>query len=332
MLDSLSRRLRGLLAALTLTALLALVPGCSPSLDPWKGETAPVRVVVTIAPLASLVYGVAGDRAAVRCICTSNGPHHFEPGPHDHILFRKADLFLAVGLTLDDSFADALHLTARRSDLRFVKLGGRVLPSSLIPGGVVHVNPDGSKHSHGKYDPHLWLGVPEMITMLGAVRDELIAVDKDGADTYRKNAEALEAKLRELRDDGLKMLEGKKNRRLISFHESLGYFARTFKLEVADVMQERPGDEPTPKRLAAQVDQWSKKGQAIGAVTVEPQYRGSNSASVLQKELARRGVTVPVVTIDTLETADPAELQKERADWYLSRMRKNLKALADHLP
>jgi hypothetical protein len=40
---------------------------------------------------------------------------------------------------------------------------------------------------------------------------------------------------------------------------------------------------------------------------------------------------VPQVTVDPLETADLEELKKEGAEWYLTRMEKNLKALADVL-
>ena len=46
------------------------------------------------------------------------------------------------------------------------------------------------------------------------------------------------------------MLDEKKVKRIISFHEALGYFARTFDLRIAAVMEPGPGDEPNAAHLA----------------------------------------------------------------------------------
>ena len=42
-------------------------------------------------------------------------------------------------------------------------------------------------------------------------------------------------------------------------------------------------------------------------------------------------VGVPLVPVDPLETADPAELKKEGASWHETRMRQNVEALAKAL-
>ena len=46
---------------------------------------------------------------------------------------------------------------------------------------------------------------------------------------------------------GEKVLKDKKDRRIISFHESLGYFAKEFDITIVDVIEEGPGQEPGPE-------------------------------------------------------------------------------------
>src|SRR4051812_22183286 len=89
---------------LVLSALVVVLglgwSGCSPVPSPWEGKARPERVVVTFPPLLSFVRGVAGDHAAIVCLCTDKGPHHYEYDVRDAILLRDADLFFANGLGL----------------------------------------------------------------------------------------------------------------------------------------------------------------------------------------------------------------------------------------
>src|ERR1700749_2134459 len=109
--------------ALILGAALIPLPGCGVAVDPWQDVEGKLRIVTTIAPLESFARAVGGDRVAIRCLCTSTGPHHYEPDTGAARLLGKADLFLAVGLTLDDTFAEAMAHMARRPELIYVKVG-----------------------------------------------------------------------------------------------------------------------------------------------------------------------------------------------------------------
>jgi zinc transport system substrate-binding protein len=316
------------LAGLVVAGLAALAPGCSSGKGPWEGQPGSVRVVVTIAPLYSLVKAVGGDRVAVRCLCTTTGPHHFTADTRDVAMFRQAHLFLAVGLSLDDNFADQLHALARRRDLPHVKLGGKV--PKLIESTGEHVHADGTVHKTGKHDPHVWLGLPEMIALADVVRDELTAVDPEGAATYKQRAEETKGRYAKLLAEGKAQFDKKKTKRLITSHEALGYFARAFVLEIAGTVQPWPGEAPTGKHLEKLVKLCGDKSNPVGAITMEPQYRGSSAPRFLRDAI--KGVKVPLVEIDTLETADEAQLTSKGAAWYEERMRQNIKALADALP
>ena len=66
----------------------------------------------------------------------------------------------------------------------------------------------------------------------------------------------------------------------------------------------------------------------VGAITVEPQYAQGSAKKVSDAVEGK----VPLVTVDPLETAEPKELKEEGSTWYLTRMEKNYKKLADALP
>ncbi|MFM7151705.1 MAG: metal ABC transporter substrate-binding protein [Gemmataceae bacterium] len=324
-----SRRMYLFLGAMLLGCL-----GCTPAADPWDGEGSP-RIVVTIPPLASWVRAVAGDRPSVRCLCTVTGPHHYQTDSRDSRLLQGADLFLSIGLRLDDSFAESMRSQARNPKLRALKLGSKIPEKNLLILKHEHnheARDNGTVHRHGKWDPHVWLGVEEVSIMVEAIRDELIALDPTHAEQYRANCAKYQDDLRKLGEEGKALLAKKSNRRIITFHESLGYLARSFGLEIVDVIETGPGDEPTAAHLAQLVKLGQDPVKPIAAIAVEPQYPKSTSANLLQRELGSRGVKIPLIEVDPLETGDPADLKQEGGAWFLTRMRKNLESLAKLLP
>jgi ABC-type Zn uptake system ZnuABC Zn-binding protein ZnuA len=319
--------------SVALTALVAAgLAGCGKYPDPWEKVPGSPRVLVSIPPLYCFARNVAGENAAIVSLCTTTGPHHYNYQFSDEFYLRRANLLLANGLTLDDRFTEKLH--QRNPRLRYNALGDHLLHDLLIHTGEEggkHVHADGTVCEHGEHDPHVWLGIPQAMKMVEMIRDELQKVDPPHADDYTANAAAYLAKLRDLHAYGTKLLKDKKDRRLITFHESLAYFAdpRSFDLDIIGVIMLGPGDEPAAKRLAELVDLcYAKK---VCVIAVEPQYPKTTSAHVLQKELRRKGCPeVELVEIDPLETATPEELASP--DWYVRKMKENLDHLARHLP
>lgn len=63
-------------------------------------------------------------------------------------------------------------------------------------------------------------------------------------------------------------------------------------------------------------------------IAVEPQYPKTSSARLLQDELKKKGLSIPLVEIDPLETCSAGELS---ADWFLKKLVQNLETLEKHL-
>src|SRR5262249_41436614 len=151
--------------------------------------------------------------------------------------------------------------------------------------------------------------------------------DAAHAAEYDKRAAEYVAKLRKLKADGLELLKNKSDRRLVTFHESLGYFADAFNLKVVGVVQKKPGVEPNDSEMKDLVKLCAK--EKVRLIAVEPQYSTRTSAGQLGAELIRAGVKdAELVEIDPLETVRPTDLTP---DWYEQKMRANLAALADKM-
>lgn len=320
----------GLLAGAVLAVGLA---GCGRAREePWPPGKSP-RILTSFPPLYCFASNVAGEEAAVRCLLTAIGPHEYQATSGDVRKLLGADFFFVNGLTLDETFSSRLKDAAGNPRLRYVVLGEAVTDRLKCTHDHDHDHAHGPgqhhHHHHGEFDPHIWLGIPEAIQMVQRIRDELTQADPAQAARYEHNAAAYIERLRQLHEEGRAAFKDKKNRRLITFHESLGYFARAFGLEIVDSIQATPGVEPDSGKIARLVKEC--KARPVGAITLEPQYPDNTAAKALVNELKKEGLgEVATVVVDPLETA--ASAAALRPDWYETMMRKNIAALAKALP
>lgn len=326
----------GWVAALGAVSLL-VAAGCSQSDNsPWPDRPGP-RVLTTFAPLYCFAASVAGDDATVQCLMTERGPHHFEPSAKDALRLNRADLFVANGLELDDIIAGKLKSNAGNPSLRLLKAANHIPPPDLraFTGGE-HDHDKCDCCAHGNVDPHVWLGIPEAIRMVESIRDQLKEIDSNHAANYDHRAATYIAELKKLQEEGRELLKDKKERKLLTFHDSLYYFAKTFGLEVGEkdgeghyhpyTVQVRPGAEPGANELARLVDLCQKKG--VRLIAIEPQYLKSTADTVVE-ELRGKGIAdAEAILINPLETARPEDLTP---DLYVRTMRANLQTLAKHL-
>ena len=308
----------------SLVFLTALLIGCTkaPTASPWPVKPG-LKVLATFAPISCFVSNVAGEHGTVRGIMSIQGPHEFDPLPADAVAVTGADLFFINGLELDNRIADKMKASSGNKLLNIVDLGSKMEDKRLLEGECNHDQKDGHKHEHGM-DPHIWLGPDMAIAMIETIRDEMKKADTSHAADYDRNASEYLAKLAKLHADGKAMLGGKKIK-VLTMHESMGYFARAFDVEIVGSIQPSPGQEPTRKKLDEIIAASTDKGVSI--IAVEPQYGTSSAVRVIQRELKARGKPeLKVVELDPLETCAEAV---PAMDFYEKKMRANLAALAE---
>jgi ABC-type Zn uptake system ZnuABC Zn-binding protein ZnuA len=164
--------------------------------------------------------------------------------------------------------------------------------------------------------------------MVEAIRDELKRLDPAHADGYDGRAAAYLKKLDRLEADGKGMLAPKKERAVLSFHESLNYFAETYGLEIAGAIEVNPGQEPTRDKLNEIIELCRKHKPPVRVIAVEPQFPTRTSANIIRNAL--RGlpdapIKAEFAEVDPLETCNEADVSP---DLYEKVMGQNLKALA----
>ena len=105
------------------------------------------------------------------------------------------------------------------------------------------------------------------------------------------------------------LLKDKKDRNIVTFHDSMAYFAKTFDLNIVGVVQKNPGTEPNETQLTKLIALCADDKNPVRVISVEPQYGTSGSADQSLKELRHRKVPDPVlVEFDPLETVSPNDL------------------------
>ncbi len=318
------RRLPALLS-LGVVAVLPFFAGCAKKGQAWPDVPGP-KVVTTFAPIYCFAANVAGDDATVRNLMFFSGPHG---GEHltldDARLMRKADVLFISGLGLDTGIAKSLKAGASNDRLVIADLGG-TLDKKLLLEGACHHDHGGGPHEHGD-DPHVWLGPDHAALMVGAVRDALKNADPAHAAGYDRRAAEYVAKLAALKAEGVALLKPKTEKELITFHDSMAYFADAFGLHVIGVVRKSPTSDPSASEIQDLVKTCVRK--QVRVVAVEPQYSRNDSARTILGELTHKGVAgATFVDFDPLETVTPEDLTP---DWYERKMRTNLKNLADVL-
>lgn len=303
--------------------------GCSfkTANDPWAGSGVKPKVLVSFPPLYSFAAAVAGDDAVVKCLSTSGVHGDADATPTKLDLARGCDVFIVNGLKLEGPIVKKLAQSAGNPKWKVLELGAAMSGKRgwLVAGSCRHNHGDpDADHEHGP-DPHVWLSVRHAKNMTESIRDELKALDPTHAEGYERRANEYLLKLDKLEADGLALLKDKKERTIVSFHDSLTYFAKCYDIKIADVIEVNPGVEPSSDKLNELIDICRK--EHVRVIAVEPQYPSKTSAKVIRDALrgSKDSIEAEFVEIDPLETCDEKELS---ADLYEQKMRINLTNLA----
>lgn len=311
-----------------------LTTGCpkGSQADPWASAGDKPKVLVSFAPLYSFATSVAGPDAEVRCLLTTTGPHsHGDATPNQIALARGCDVFIVNGLGLEDEgdgIAVKLEKVAANPKWNVLNLGKKINTDWLKEGECLHDHAKaGEDHEHG-IDPHVWLSIRCAKVMVEGIRDELKRLDPAHADGYESRAAAYLKKLDRLEVEGKAMLAKKEEKWIVSFHESLNYFADTYGLKVAGFIEVTPGQEPSEKKMKEIIKKCTNPNAPVRVIAVEPQYPSHNSAAKVRdalRGLPNNPVDAEFAEVDPLETCLEADLSP---DLYEKVMKKNLTELA----
>ena len=291
---------------LALMALLAAAAtGCGG--DERDAASSEETVVAALYPLAFAAAQVAPAVPVRNLTPPGAEPHDLELTPGDVEDVDAARLVLYLGQGFQPALEDAV---GRRAGPSLDLLEG----IDLLAGGEDGHGHDAAADPAGDeaLDPHVWLD---------PVRYAAIARSIAGALGDTAAADALVARLEELDNEMAAGLKRCERREIVTSHAAFGYLADRYDLTQVPLQGLSPEAEPSPKDLAALVDQVKEQG----ATTV---FFETLVAPDLAETVAREADATTAV-LNPLEGLT-REQEDAGAD-YFSVMRENLAVLREAL-
>ncbi len=211
--------------ATRLLILLTLLAACGGPAQPAPDTETKKKIVVTYAILGSVVKDLVGDAAQV-VVSMPNGqdPHEWEPSARDIEALMKADMIVQNGLGLEGGMEKTLA-QARVSGVRLFTASEHIVIRTVGTGEGL---PSGdADQAAGAKDPHLWLDPLAMRDVVLALAPQLKAdLGIDVAARATDVAARLDALNTEIAAEVAQLPAAR--RRLVTGHESLGYFAQRY--------------------------------------------------------------------------------------------------------
>ncbi len=238
---------------------------------------ASLPVLVTIPPQREWVREIGGNQVEVTVLVPPGAnPHTYELSPRQLKVVQRARLYAAVGSGLEFEIAWL----------------GRI--EKLNPKLLVVDCSRGVETLEG--DPHIWLSLKNVKTMVRNILNGLCKIDPSRASLYRKRASSYLAKLDSLDGEIRRLLDPYRGRAFLTFHPSWGYFARDYGLR--QMVIEQGGKEPSPRALMALIRRAKETG--IKVVFVSPQF-DRRAAEAIARELQGRVVPLDPLAPDYLK-------------------------------
>ncbi len=220
-----------------------------------------IVVVATNSILSDLVKNVGGEFVELYTMVGPNADvHTFEPSPQDNIVLAKANVIFEIGLHLEPWLAD-LYASSGSQAQRY-----------RVSEGVELIRVKDADSKDPEIDPHVWHDVSNAMTMVVAIRDALIKDDSVHAQNYRDNADSYLKKLAALDDRVMREVSRlpAERRKLVTSHDTFGYFARRYGFEIAGAAIDSATTEaadPSALKTAQLVEK--VKAAAVPAVFME---------------------------------------------------------------
>ena len=300
------RRIRFRRVSTTLVGLLVLfsfgvLTACSGSAtsdgaSPGKNSASGTPLVLATTPiLGDLVRQVGGDAVDVEVLIPLGAdPHDFEPSAAQAARLRKASLIVANGLGLEKNLKTALD-GARKDGVTVFEVGEQLDPLMIDENHDAESAAD--SHDHGTEDPHVWLDPERMSTAASLVAEQLATATGLEASGFQTRADAYRATALAAMAEANAILAVLPNdeRKLITNHDALAYFAQRFNLDVIGTVI--PGGSTLAEPSAADLTDLVR---LIKANNVRAIFSESTVSSKLIETVSREvGARVQVVELST---------------------------------
>ena len=219
--------------------LIGIFSGCAPQ-EEYDGADI-VATTLPVYQFTSMLVegtGLTVDRLiteSVSCL------HDYSLSVHQVKAVEAADVVVVNGAGLEDFMQDVLS-------------GKKIIDSSegiaLLDSCHDH---DHGGHSHDA-DSHIWLSIPNAMTMAKNIYNSLRTIYPDHSDTLLSNMRKLMQKLAKLEQYAQEELSELGCRELVTFHDGFTYFADSLDLTILAAVEEESGSEASAQELISLIE------------------------------------------------------------------------------
>ena len=205
-------------------------------------EETELKIMTSTTILADWVNQITDNQPAVKSIMPYGvDPHSYTPGAKDIADIAELDLIFTVGPNYEaKSFSKFLE---NHPEIKKVHLIDYISPienedhDDHDEHGKKDDHDDDDHdehHDHGTYDPHFWFDPTRVIFAINKITEELSLLNPEDANKYQTRASEYTAELENLDayiKESLSTIP-KDHRNLMTVHESLGYLANRYDLNL----------------------------------------------------------------------------------------------------
>lgn len=204
-----------------------------PELSAVTLDGRPLQVVVTSSLMGDIVATVGGGNIELTALAgPGQDPHSYIATPRDLVALASADVIFVNGWDLEEGLARDVETIAADNDIPVVPISANIMPLEF--GDSDHEEEEEDEHGHGASDPHVWFAVHNVEQWVENTAVVLSTLDPASAATFEANAAEMIEALEVLEDELDTLIDQipADRRKIVTNHDSLGYFAHEYDFEV----------------------------------------------------------------------------------------------------
>jgi zinc transport system substrate-binding protein len=254
-------------------------------------------VTVSILPQKTFVEEIAGEDFYINVLIpTGASPATYTLLPSQLKNISRSEIWFRIGhIGFEYSWKDKIEQANKSMKIIDLSEGLELIADNHKHHGD-HVHVDG-------IDPHIWLSPSLVKLMSQRIAEELIQLNPEKKNVYLDNLRKFSEEIEHIDNNIKTALKDYKGRQFLTYHPSLGYYAREYGLMQHSLEPE--GKEPTPQHMKTIVELARKNN--IHTIYIQEEF-DSEHARVFAEEID--GTVVQVRPLSPDWSGNLAELTK----------------------
>ena len=253
-------------------------------LNPGHAFAKKIKVITTSTDLKSIAEYIGGDKVEVESIAKGYANlHHVDPKPNFMVKLSKADLFIRIGLGLEQ-WSRLLIDGARNPRIRF-GAPGHVVASvgvdiqRVIQAGAMVDRSMGDIHIFG--NPHYWLDPLNGKIIARNILNGLKRISPENTEYFDENKRLFDKEIDTRMTQWIGKMKPYFGTKVVAYHITWPNFSKRFGINVVDYVELKPGIAPSPAHIAALIKRM--KAEGIKIIIRGPFYENKIPAFIASK-------------------------------------------------